>query len=330
MIDAAKLKEAIRANLHTLCREAFPAGKFRYGEWRVGNVAGDPGDSLGIRLVGGKAGLFIDRAGDEKGDFVKLLQSRFGFGYREVAHWIGRTLGVSFEIPEQPKEEAGEEKKDPETDARIDREGALAAQEERPPVLSPALLGRMAVAAHRLARNPELLFTVLGERSEVSLDAVRGCALEGDLGFEADYHYGKLRGPAALFAYRHGIKIRYRAWSNGKRPMVWEGKPAGECWRQSLLRCDHKLIYVAEGETDVLAGLSLGVEEESEDCLLVGLASATILPKPLPFASRSIIILSDPDTAGAGAAEKLAEVFSSVALQIGIVSLGAEVEGAVS
>jgi hypothetical protein len=154
--------------------------------------------------------------------------------------------------------------------------------------------------------------------------------LEGDLGFEADYRYGKLRGPAALFGYRHGIKVRYRAWSNGKRPMVWEGKPAGECWRQSLLRRDHKRIYIAEGETDTLTGVSLGLEDEDSQSLVVVLASATIFPQPIPFACRSIIILSDPDNAGTDAAEKWARVFRQAAKEVAIVSLKAQEEGAVS
>jgi hypothetical protein len=46
-------------------------------------------------------------------------------------------------------------------------------EEEPPPILSPALLKCMVLAANRLARNPELLFTVLGERPEISPEAVR-------------------------------------------------------------------------------------------------------------------------------------------------------------
>ena len=96
------------------------------------------------------------------------------------------------------------------------------------------------------------------------------------------------------------------------------------------MRKDHQRIYISEGETDTLTGLSLGLEDEDSHSLVVGLASATALPRPESFAGRSIVILSDPDKAGTGAAEKLAEVFASVSLQIAIVSLKAEVEGGVS
>src|SRR5262245_24912634 len=121
MIDAPRLNEAIGANIRQLAEALYPHGKFRYGEWRVGNVAGDPGDSLGIRLIDPKAGLWIDRATGEKGDFISLVQAKFEYGFREAADWVGRTLGISFEISEQTEEEAGEKKIDGGVDARIDR-----------------------------------------------------------------------------------------------------------------------------------------------------------------------------------------------------------------
>jgi hypothetical protein len=336
MIDAHLLKATIRANILSLCKALYPNGRKICHEWRIGDVYGDTGDSLGIQLVGSKAGLFNDRAAGEHGDFVKLLQLHFGFGYREAADWVGRTLGTSFEVSDSDSEASERKKEEQPGSVPVDlvkkedrNEARIESKEEPPAILSPAARKRMALAAHVLSLEPRLFYTVLGQRPEISLEAVCGCALEGDLGFEADYQYKSLRGPAVLFGYRYGIKVRYRAWPNGNRPIVWEGKPAGECWRQSLLRKDHETIYISEGETDVLTGLSLGVEDDDSPSLVVGLASATILPKPLPFAGRSIVILSDPDTAGAGAAEKLAEVFSSVAAEVAIVSLGTDVEGGV-
>ena len=98
MIDAHLLKETIRANVFCLCKAAFPLGKKAGEEWRVGNTAGDPGDSLGIQLLGDKAGVWHDWGTGEGGDFIELLQLRFGFGYREVADWVGRILGVNCEV----------------------------------------------------------------------------------------------------------------------------------------------------------------------------------------------------------------------------------------
>jgi hypothetical protein len=110
MIDAPRLKEAIRSNIRQLAEALYSNGKFCYGEWRVGNVAGDPGDSLGVRLVASTAGLWMDRATGESGNFVDLVIAKFGCGFREAAEWVGRTLGVSFEISNSDgdEEEAGE------------------------------------------------------------------------------------------------------------------------------------------------------------------------------------------------------------------------------
>jgi DNA primase len=65
-------------------------------------------------------------------------------------------------------------------------------------------------------------------------------------------------------------------------------------------------VYITEGETDALTLLSLGVEEPGET-LVVGLAGASILPEPEPFAGRDVVIIEDADLAGAKAGERLIE-----------------------
>jgi hypothetical protein len=208
MIDIPRLKEAIRTNIRRLAEALYPNGKFRYAEWRVGNVAGDPGDSLGIRLVGSKKGLWLDRASGEGGNFIDLAKAKFGFGFREAAEWIGRTLGVSFEISEQTEEEAGE--KNTVCEVEPEEKSLRPPEPEPEPVpLSGEELKRMALAAHVLSREPRLFYTVLGQRPEISLDTIRGVALEGDLGFElhcGGYDlYGEGTGwitaPAVLFGF---------------------------------------------------------------------------------------------------------------------------------
>jgi hypothetical protein len=268
--------------------------------------------------------------------------AKFGCGFREAAEWVGRTLGVSFEISDSDgeEEEAGE-KSTCSGDRKVTSKALPEVKSIRQPLpepepvvvpLSDYQLKRMALAAHRLALAPGKIFLVLGDRPEISLDTVRSCALEGDLGFDDDCRFYDLSGPAILFGYSYGIKARWAGVDErGKKNVRWiAGGPAKQCWRQSLLRSDHKRIYIAEGETDGLTGLSLGLEDDDSHCLVVGLASATIIPRPFPFAGRSIIILSDPDNAGTGAAEKLAGIFSSIAREVAIVSLGTEAEGAVS
>jgi hypothetical protein len=232
MIDAHLLKEAIRANLHTLCKAAFPAGKFRYGEWRVGNVQGDPGDSLGIRLVGSKKALWLDRATGEGGNFIDLVLAKFGFGFREAAEWVARTLGMNFEVSEDGQEASSDQTLTSESEVEPETKSLRRLEPEPEPVpLSSDRLQRMALAAHRLALAPGRIFEVIGERPELGLEAVRGCAMEGDIGYEADCRFYNLNGPAILFGYTYGLKARWPGVDErGKKNVRWiAGGPAKQC-----------------------------------------------------------------------------------------------------
>jgi hypothetical protein len=335
MIDAHLLKEAIRANLHTLCKAAFPAGKFRYGEWRIGDVSGTTGDSLGIRLVGSKAGLWIDRATGQCGNFLDLVLAKFGFGFREAAEWVARTLGMKFEVSEDGQEASSDQTLTSESEVEPEEKSLRPPEPEPEPVpLSGDQLKRMALAAHMLSLEPRLFYTVLGQRPEISLDTIRGVALDGDLGFElhcGGYDlYGEGTGwitaPAVLFGYSYGLKARWRTVTtlDGKkiRPVRWiAGKPAKQSWRQSLLRSAHQTVCIYEGETDVLSALSVGVEED-ETVLAVGLAAAQVLPDPKPFACKKIVIFPDPGEEGIRSSQKLRTLFEPTAGSVAIINGG--------
>jgi hypothetical protein len=176
---------------------------------------------------------------------------------------------------------------------------------------------RMAAATAPLRNNPELIFAVVGERPEWSLEAVRNTAVEGDLGFEHDcvWHCsdGVFSGPAVLFGYSHGIKARWLI--DGQREMRWLcGSPAGECWRQSLLRRDHVRIFFTEGECDALTAISLGLEEDAEvPSLAIGRACARGYPDPAPFKGKECVIIGDPDPAGTDSTQKLLRMLGPIA-----------------
>lgn len=76
------------------------------------------------------------------------------------------------------------------------------------------------------------------------------------------------------------------------------------------------MIFITEGETDSLAGLSLGLEDEDVHSLVLGLAGASILPRQESFAGREIILSLDPDEAGNRAAEKLEALLNPVAASV--------------
>ena len=171
---------------------------------------------------------------------------------------------------------------------------------------------RMARAAHRLAASAVLIDKLIDKRPEWTSETIRGVALDGDLGYEA----GRI-----LFGYSHGIKARWKD-SSGERVIRWlVGSPAGECWRQSLLLSSTQRVFFTEGETDPLTLLSLGLEEPGRS-LVVGLPGANLLPDPLPFTGKDIVIVPDPDLAGQRSAQKLRALLAPCARSIKTIDLG--------
>lgn len=57
-----------------LCEILLPAGKKVGNQWMIGDVAGNPGDSMAVMLDGPKQGQWYDHASAAGGDMLKLLQ----------------------------------------------------------------------------------------------------------------------------------------------------------------------------------------------------------------------------------------------------------------
>ena len=55
-----------------IAEHLLPNGQRKGGEWKCGSVDGEPGDSLGVVLVGAKAGVWKDFANDVGGDLLDL------------------------------------------------------------------------------------------------------------------------------------------------------------------------------------------------------------------------------------------------------------------
>ncbi len=95
-IDWKKLADFERNNAERLCQHFLPNGKKISQEWRVGDVSGQPGQSLGVQLTGEKAGLWHDRATSEGGNFHKLIAAARGYSEEDAVSDIERAVGVSF------------------------------------------------------------------------------------------------------------------------------------------------------------------------------------------------------------------------------------------
>jgi hypothetical protein len=101
MIDEERLRAVVASNIETLCRHFFPHGKKDGSDWKIADISGAKGDSLGICLSSPKAGVWIDRATGEKGNFTQLLMRSRNIRFPQAAGEIGRCLGIDLEIYQQ-------------------------------------------------------------------------------------------------------------------------------------------------------------------------------------------------------------------------------------
>ncbi len=66
-MDIVEIKTRLARDVESVARDLLPNGRKRGNEWRAGDVDGDEGDSLGVHLVGPKAGIWSDFATGEGG-----------------------------------------------------------------------------------------------------------------------------------------------------------------------------------------------------------------------------------------------------------------------
>ena len=64
-MNASEMSEELAGRCESLCAELFPNGHRERNEFLVGNVCGDEGRSLSVRLTGEKAGVWADFANGE-------------------------------------------------------------------------------------------------------------------------------------------------------------------------------------------------------------------------------------------------------------------------
>jgi hypothetical protein len=93
--DLEKLKKGLASHALAFCAYLFPNGKCVCGEYTVGSLGGEPGQSLRICLKGSKAGVWKDFAmGYSGNNLLQLLYGVRGRDFydvcREAADWLNR------------------------------------------------------------------------------------------------------------------------------------------------------------------------------------------------------------------------------------------------
>ncbi len=92
--SAADLSDQLAQNALTLCRALLPAGRRDGSEWRVGDVSGEPGQSLAVCVQGPKVGVWRDFASDEGGDLLDLVAAVKRLSTKEAMAWAREFLNL--------------------------------------------------------------------------------------------------------------------------------------------------------------------------------------------------------------------------------------------
>ena len=93
--DARELSRLLAMRARELTAELLPNGRRDGHEWRVGSLAGERGQSLGIHLSGSRAGVWCDFSSGERGDALDLVAAVLFTGdKRDAMDWARSWLGL--------------------------------------------------------------------------------------------------------------------------------------------------------------------------------------------------------------------------------------------
>lgn len=104
-MNAAELSEFMKGRADDIAEYLFPDGKKSSGEWRVGSIAGEPGQSLAIRITGNKKGIWKDFNSGEGGDLLDLWAIKKGLSISQAMAEIKAYFGIRDDVLSRPKKE---------------------------------------------------------------------------------------------------------------------------------------------------------------------------------------------------------------------------------
>ncbi len=113
--STGELKSRMLANIRGVLSCLFPGGVFQRGKFFVGDIRGNPGDSLNVEIEGGKAGMWHDFATGEGGDIIGLwaaatgrdLRSEFPAIVDDIRAWLdGRSRTLHNDRAERPRRQS--------------------------------------------------------------------------------------------------------------------------------------------------------------------------------------------------------------------------------
>lgn len=304
--DAGEIARALAACIELLAPELLPAGRRDGDEWRVGSLAGEPGQSLAVCLRGPKAGVWCDFATGEAGDALDLVaELRTGGDLAAALAWARQWLHMpAAERPMPPARRSTVPM--PKADAEARQAAALRLFIEAQPQLAgtpaEAYLRGRGIDLAELGRQPRALrfhpacpCREAGRKLPALLAAIVGAdgAHIGThrtwLGQDAAGAWRKARldHPRKVLGAVRGGTIRL--WRGASRRPLREAAPG-------------ETVVLAEGIEDALACALLAPEWR----VLAAVSAANMRAIELPPAIGSVVIAADNDPPGSAAQAAIA------------------------
>lgn len=104
-MNAAELSAFMADRAADVAEYLLPEGKRASGEWRVGSIAGEPGQSLSVRITGAKKGVWKDFNTGEGGDLIDLWAARRALSISQAMAEIKAHFSIRDESMVRPKQE---------------------------------------------------------------------------------------------------------------------------------------------------------------------------------------------------------------------------------
>jgi twinkle protein len=105
LVNAAELSARLAENAATVAEYLLPKGKRVAGEWKVGGVAGEEGQSLSVRLAGQKRGIWRDFATESGGDLLDLWAACRASSIGQAMVEAKAYLGIRDSMPVRERKE---------------------------------------------------------------------------------------------------------------------------------------------------------------------------------------------------------------------------------
>lgn len=100
-MNAAEVSQLLADRAADVVAHLLPRGKKAAGEWKVGSVNGEEGQSLSVRVTGTKRGLWKDFQSGEGGDLLDLWVASRACSMAEALREAKSFLGVRDEMPQR-------------------------------------------------------------------------------------------------------------------------------------------------------------------------------------------------------------------------------------